>query len=161
MHLERNPRQLSPAHIPNCQFHYSDILSYLRSPFKNTAINIQSHVNAIGPPLWSSGQGSWLQIQRSRVRFPVLPDCLRSSGSETGSTEPREDNWGATWKDSSSSGLENQNSRPWEFVALTTRHPLSAKFGTNFADKRLSLNRYSSLCGLKPRSLFFVCERFR
>jgi hypothetical protein len=25
------------------------------------------------PPLWSSGQSSWLQIQRSRVRFLVLP----------------------------------------------------------------------------------------
>jgi hypothetical protein len=24
--------------------------------------------------LWSSGQRSWLQIQRSRVRFPALPD---------------------------------------------------------------------------------------
>jgi hypothetical protein len=29
---------------------------------------------------------SWLQIQRSRVRFPELPDFLRSSGSGTGST---------------------------------------------------------------------------
>jgi hypothetical protein len=37
-----------------------------------------------GPPLWSSGQ-----IQRSRVRFPGLPDFLRSSGSGTGSTQPR------------------------------------------------------------------------
>ena len=27
-----------------------------------------------GPPLWSSGQSFWLQIQRSRVRFPALPD---------------------------------------------------------------------------------------
>jgi hypothetical protein len=44
--------------------------------------------------LWSSGQSSWLQIQRSRVRFPALPDYLRSSGSGTGSTQPREDNWG-------------------------------------------------------------------
>ena len=26
------------------------------------------------PPLWSSGQSFWLQIQRSRVRFPALPD---------------------------------------------------------------------------------------
>ena len=26
------------------------------------------------PPLWSSGQSLWLQIQRSRVRFPALPD---------------------------------------------------------------------------------------
>jgi hypothetical protein len=25
-----------------------------------------------GPPLWSSAQTSWLQTQRSRVRFPVL-----------------------------------------------------------------------------------------
>ena len=43
-------------------------------------------------PLWSSGQSFWLQIQRSRVRFPALPDFLSSSGSGTGSTQPREVN---------------------------------------------------------------------
>jgi hypothetical protein len=37
--------------------------------------------------MWSSGQSSWLQIQISRVRFPVLPDFLRSDGSGTGSTQ--------------------------------------------------------------------------
>jgi hypothetical protein len=31
-----------------------------------------------GPPLWSSGQSSWLQIQWSWVRFPTLPDFLNS-----------------------------------------------------------------------------------
>ena len=43
-------------------------------------------------PLWSSGQSFWLQIQRSRVRSPALPDFLSSSGSGTGSTQPREVN---------------------------------------------------------------------
>jgi hypothetical protein len=49
------------------------------------------------PPLWSSGQSFWLQIQRTRVRFPALPDFLRSSGSGAGSTQPRKNNWGAIW----------------------------------------------------------------
>jgi hypothetical protein len=43
-----------------------------------------------------------------RVRFPALPDFLRSRGSGTGSTQPREYNWGATWKKSSGSGLESR-----------------------------------------------------
>ena len=38
----------------------------------------------------NSGQSFWLQIQRSRVRSPALPDFLSSSGSGTGSTQPRE-----------------------------------------------------------------------
>ena len=42
------------------------------------------------PPLWSSGQSFWLQIERSRVRFPALPDFLSGSGSGTGYTQPRE-----------------------------------------------------------------------
>jgi hypothetical protein len=37
------------------------------------------------------------KIQRSRVRFPALPDFLRSKGSGTGSPQARENNWGATW----------------------------------------------------------------
>ena len=38
----------------------------------------------------NSGQGFWLQIQRSRVRFPALPDFLSGGGSGTGYTQPRE-----------------------------------------------------------------------
>jgi hypothetical protein len=57
--------------------------------------------------LWFSGQSSWLPTQRSSVQLPALPNCLRSSGSGTGSTQRREDKWGATWKISSGSCLEN------------------------------------------------------
>ena len=56
----------------------------------NEKIYLSLYLN--GPPLWSSGQNFWLQIQRSRVRFPALPDFLSSSGSGTGSTQPREVN---------------------------------------------------------------------
>jgi hypothetical protein len=71
----------------------------------SSILNIWESREAVGPPVWSSGQSSLLQIQRSRVRFLALPDFLSISGSWTGSTQPREDNWGATWKDSSGSGL--------------------------------------------------------
>jgi hypothetical protein len=43
-----------------------------------------------GPPLWSSGQEFMDTDPEVQVRFPALPDFLRSSGSETGSTQPRE-----------------------------------------------------------------------
>ena len=46
------------------------------------------HIQCV--PLWSSSQSFWLLTQRSRVRSPALPDFLSSSGSGTGSTQPRE-----------------------------------------------------------------------
>jgi hypothetical protein len=58
------------------------------------------------PPLWSSGQSSWLQIRRPG--FDSRHYQKKSSGSGTGSTQPREYNWGATWQKSSGSCLENR-----------------------------------------------------
>jgi hypothetical protein len=43
--------------------------------------------------------------ERFRVRFPVLPHFLRSSGSRMGSTQPHEE----LFQRNSSSSLENQD----------------------------------------------------
>jgi hypothetical protein len=66
---------------------------YIHSPIRlhGVVLNFLSTGTNLTFMQWSSGQRSWLQIQRSRVRFPVLPDFL-STGSGTGSTKPREYN---------------------------------------------------------------------
>jgi hypothetical protein len=74
-------------------------------PHKSQDGILYSTLLSLWPPLRSSGQTSRLQTQRSRVRFPALADFLSSSGSGTGSTQPREDKWGGTWKKSSGSCL--------------------------------------------------------
>jgi hypothetical protein len=57
-----------------------------------------------------------------RVPFPALPDCLRSSGSGTGSTQPREYNWLPLWSSGHRSWLQIQIL--WGAVGLE-RGPLS------------------------------------
>ena len=67
-----------------------------------------------GPPLWSSGQSFWQQIQRSWVRSPALPDFLSSSGSGTGSS------WGQLrgYLNEKSSGFRSRKQR---LTAVGTR----------------------------------------
>jgi hypothetical protein len=67
----------------------------------------------------------------------ILPVVLY--GCETWSLILRED-WGFL-----RTGSRDRVTGDWEFVALNTQHPLPAKGGTNFAVKRRSLGRYSSL----------------
>jgi len=62
----------------------------LVSNARNVATIVTIDIYIYISPLWSSGQSFWLQIQRSRIRFPALPDFLSSSGSGTGSTQSRE-----------------------------------------------------------------------
>ena len=46
---------------------------HLRTPWQPISINCTLYINKTRPASWSSGQGLWLLIMRSRVRFPVLP----------------------------------------------------------------------------------------
>jgi hypothetical protein len=78
---------------------------------------------------------------RSLGSIPGATRFLRSSGSGTGFTQPREYNWGAIWKKKQRLRSRKPRIRPCGSVMLTTWHPLSAKVRINFADKRRSRSR--------------------
>jgi hypothetical protein len=93
----------------------------------------------------SSGQSSWLQLQMSWVRFQTLPDFLRNSGSGTGSTQLMSITEELLeWK-SSGSGSRKARLRAVGIRCVDHATPSIGKFGTNFANKRRSLCRHSSL----------------
>jgi hypothetical protein len=101
------------------------------------------YVEGSRSPLWSSGQSSWLQIERSgfdSCRYQIFWEVVRlerASLSLVSTTEKLLE------RKSSGSGLEN---RKYGLGIRYANHvpPSSPKVDTNFADKRRSLGRYSS-----------------
>jgi hypothetical protein len=62
---------------------------------QKTADRVQWYTSA--NTLWSIAYSSCWHIEKSRVRFSALPLILRNDCSETWSSQPRGDNWEATW----------------------------------------------------------------
>jgi hypothetical protein len=99
--------------------------------------------------MWSIGQSSWLQIQRSGFdsrHYQIFGEvvCLeRGPFSLVSTTEE------LLGRKSSGFGLESREYGRRD-VTLTMWHPPSAELGTNIADKRRSFAR-----GLRSRSLVF------
>jgi hypothetical protein len=115
------------------------------------------------PPLWSSCQSSWLQIQRSGLHSRLCQISWKVVGLEWSPLSFANTIEELLERNSSGSGLENRDYGRWDPLRWPHDTTLPSKVGTNFVDKRRSLCRTvrswtkaMELCSKKSKPQMFL-----
>jgi hypothetical protein len=106
-------------------------------------------------PLWSSGQSSWLRTQRSRVRFPALPNFLSAVSLERGPLSLVRTNEKLLERKVALRSINLRLTTVGDLPRWTRDTPLSAKVGNKFRRQVAVAQSVLIACGLK--ATVFVC----
>jgi hypothetical protein len=122
---------------------YHSVKNILSSRLLSKSVRIRIYeiiflpVVLCGPPLWSSGQSSWLRIQRSGFDSRYYQIFWEVVGLERGPLSLMSAIEGLLGKKIVATVYKTENTTVGDLPRWLRTTPLSIKVGTNFADKRL------------------------